>query len=198
MAALTTIGIPELDRRLEALGSREANKIVRSALNRGLTVLAKAEKASIDSAAGLSADLKRAMKKTVGKRLVIANSRALAVQAKAGLGVGQKTARAKAKAAAASAQRSAGNSKGVGISANNVHWFALGTADRYQGVRDADKADTTKRASTKTMTPKFVGRIKPTDVIRKAAPALGRVFTTVEQAARQKVDEAVIRLRGQG
>jgi hypothetical protein len=194
MATLTTIGIPQLDRRLEALGTREANRITRSALNQGLTVLAQAERQAIASDSELSPDVRRELKKLVGKRLVLQNARGLAIAAKAGLGVGQRPrgakakARAAAKSAASAAQRSGNSAKGVGISANNVHWFVLGTDDRTQPYKQA--------RSQRPAVNKFVGRLQASRVIRKAASSLGRVYSTIEKVTRQKLDEAVNRLRG--
>lgn len=185
MATMTTLGIPELDRRLQELGTREANKISRSALNQGLTVLAQAERSAIDSEGGLSPELRTAMKKTVGKRLVLKESRNQAVRAKAGLGVGQRPRgpvarqRAKSNILAAAAQRSEKKRSGVGISANNIQWFALGTKQR-----------STEKGYNR-------GRLDPVKVIRRAGGALPAVFARVRQVTLAKFEEAVNRLRSQ-
>lgn len=195
MAKLTTTGIPEIDRRLEILGSRVANRITRQSLNKGLTVLAQAERTAVDAEPNLSTDARRALKKTISKRLVLQNARGRAISAKAGFGVGQKPrgsksrARAAARESAIAAKRDAKGAKGVGLTANNVHWFALGTEERHQPYR--------RKRSSRLPTSKNVGRLAPVRAIRRSKSSLSRVLATIKQAALEKIDQAVRQLRSQ-
>jgi hypothetical protein len=75
--------------------------------------------------APISAELKAATRKTLGKRLKKTGGDDYV--GKAGFGVGKASKAKKAKAAKRAGDKSR---RGVGVSANNIHWFVLGTAER--------------------------------------------------------------------
>jgi len=76
----------------------------------------------------------------VGSRFVKRDKRTKLVTAKAGSKVGIKTQRLEAMAEKASAKRGKkGSRRGVGISANNIHWAIMGTKQR---TRKSDGAST--------------------------------------------------------
>lgn len=165
-------GIEEIDRKLATLASRQANQIARSSINAGLTVIARQIRTEIDSEP-ISQDLKKALKATVGKRLETKRSK-YGASAKAGFGVGKNT-RARAARAAKRAAGRAGR-KGVGISANDVHWFALGTKKRF-----------TRRPR------RYVGSIQQVPAVRKAAEHLNGLKAVVEAKARERIEALVKR-----
>lgn len=172
MANRLVTGIAEIDRKLNALASREANKIARSAINAGLTPLAQGIRREIDGE-NISTDLKRALKSTVGKRLETNAKARNGAYAKAGFGVGKNTRARAARAAKKKAGR--GARKGVGISSNNVHWFALGTKQRF------------------TKSPRrYVGAIAPIRAVRRAGQSAGSlVRPKVEAKARERLEAVV-------
>lgn len=107
---------------------KDAAKIARKGVNAGLTPMAQAVRAAV-SAAPLSDELKAAARKSVGKRMVKGTD---PPEGKIGFGVGKQTARKKEQIHTRT-QRGPGGSgekRGVGVSANNIHWFVLGTQDR--------------------------------------------------------------------
>ena len=173
MATRINTGISSIDRKLNRLATSEANKIARSALNAGLGDLVKSIKREIDSAS-ISSDLKRALKVTVGKRLETSPRRGMAAGAKAGFGVGKNTRAKMARETKRRGKRAAKGRRGVGISSNNVQWFALGTRRRSTARGHA------------------TGQLKPVGVISRAGrSAGGRVKSTVETKARQRLEEVV-------
>ena len=172
-------GIPGIDRKLAALATNDANKVARSALNAGITDLAKQIKREIDSES-ISPRLKRALKACVGKRLEISGKLKYGAVAKAGFGVGKNT-RAKAlrqeKRMAKRGARAAAKgqkAKGVGISSNDVHWFALGTSKRF------------------TKTPRrYVGAVTPVRAVRRTMSSVGTIRGVIERKARERMEEVV-------
>ena len=117
-------GYEQLNRALTHLGSTVAKRVVKSATNAGLTVTSKAIKAAIGAEPGLAPGLRRTLKKLVGKRFR-KSKQSDNVVAKAGFAVGS--------AQKKQIGRSGKNRGGVGLSAQNVHWFALGTQSRNTG-----------------------------------------------------------------
>ena len=166
-------GIRAIDRKLNRLATREANKIARSALNAGLGDLVKAIRREID-AASISADLKKSLKLTVGKRLETSPRRGMAARAKAGLGVGKNIKAKMQRQAKRQGKRAAKGRRGVGISANNVQWFALGTRRRFTASGHA------------------TGQLNPVEVVPRAGrSAGGSLKSTVEAKARERMDAIV-------
>jgi hypothetical protein len=143
--------------------THEANKIARAVLRSGLNVAAKnIRKAILPSIAprspdkGIGTSVRRLPSGTVGK---------------AGVGVG-----ASQRKAVMATNR--GRRKGVGVSARNLHWFAMGTADRYTGsVRIRTKSSSKRQATgnarrhtgriSKSKFGNFLRNFGPTEVQRK-------------------------------
>jgi len=144
ISALTT-GIPEVDQHLADLESKVARSVTRSAVNSGLTQLAKAIRKQVDNTPDLSKEMKRALKKLIGKRFKRKKRRSQEYEAKAGFGVGNTHKREIA--------RSGNNAGGIGIAGANIHWFAAGTSDRRTGRN------------------RFSGRLKAIPVIQTAYTA---------------------------
>ena len=180
-----TTNIRAIDRKLATLERSTANKVARASVNAGLTVLVKAIRRSIDSSAA-SEPLKRAMKKTVGKRFTTGGKKAkYGVAAKAGLGVGKK------KNASGSKDRS--GRRGVGISANNVHWPALGTNARYTGQKSSNGGKGRPRKVRLTGGRRsYRGKMPQVPVVRMAgSDAYGSMRAMMEQKCREKLEELV-------
>jgi hypothetical protein len=85
------------------------------------------------------------VRSTIGYRML--NTRGEVSEAKIGAAVGKSTA---------TTVKNRGGRSGVGIDASNVHWWFLGTADRYTGTRRSrsGRKDTGKRK-------RFTGRMPP-------------------------------------
>ena len=120
------------------LRDRGSKKACRAGIAAGLQVLVQAERMAIN-AAPVSADLKAAARRTIGKK--IGTEEALAegvgtltdVTGKAGFGVGKQGAAVRASATMRNkmGQGGAGYVRGVGISSANIHWAVLGTNERH-------------------------------------------------------------------
>lgn len=200
MADMLTTGIPEVDRRLRLLATREANNITRSAIQVGLTVLANEIDDAIESYPGISRELKRAMKRTVGKRLVTKSRGPEEVAAKAGLGVGKRTAAKRSREAGVDFRRITRGRKGGGLSSANIHWFALGTVNRYTGVRDFEGGARKRKRSERFTgaTRRHVGKINRVGAVRIVSnSSRAHVETAIYNNIRVKLDITVNTLRSQ-
>ncbi|TXI04211.1 MAG: hypothetical protein E6Q76_12785 [Rhizobium sp.] len=127
------LGAPELLAKLRQAELKIQRKIARSAVNAGLSELTAEMRRQIDNAP-ISAALKAAMKKTVGKRIKTKQIELFGIlEAKAGLGVGKRTKARKQEQKIQQAVRTRkgkGAKRGVGIGAWNVHWPGIGTKPR--------------------------------------------------------------------
>lgn len=110
-------GIPELDKRLEGLKIAVANRCARAGLTKGARLAAKKIKAEVPSK---DKHLRKAIGSSVKKQKGGPNRGY--TQAKAGAAVGR--------ASKATEKKARGNRGGVGISAENIHWYILGTQER--------------------------------------------------------------------
>ncbi len=107
-------GVEDLSSQFESL-RRGAARITRRAV----------AKAADSAAGGIRSRISNpSVRGTIGARL--SKSRGEVAEAKIGAGVGKR--------AATSVQNRTGR-PGVGIDARNVHWWFLGTKDRYTGTR---------------------------------------------------------------
>lgn len=124
-----------IDRKLRELGDSVARRVVRAAVGSGQTVVAKEIRRAVDSEP-ISRELKRPLKKLVGKRYK-RSKRSDAAFAKVGFGVGA----ARKKDSAETVGRSGKNKseKSVGVSSANVHWFAAGTRKRTTKTSRANR-----------------------------------------------------------
>lgn len=135
----TVEGLDALQRKLMNLEDKGAQKAIRAGIRAGLSPVAKALRAAVNSS-GASPAMKREARKLVGRRYGKAKvtGRTGSVEAKVGFGVGMRPSGKKARARAASkrgeakALRALSRRPGVGISQSNIHWFVLGTKDRRQ------------------------------------------------------------------
>jgi hypothetical protein len=130
-------GTEDLSRQFESL-RRGAGRIARRAVARAAESAADGIRSRISNPS---------VRGTIGARL--SKSRGEVAEAKIGAGVGKR--------AATSVQNRTGR-PGVGISARNVHWWFLGTKDRYTGTKRSrtGRKDTGKRK-------RFTGKMPPQD-----------------------------------
>jgi len=160
-------GIAEIDARLKLLAGKSARSIARASTNAGMTAFAKVVRAQVSAESGISAKLKRALKRTVGKRFK-RRHREDAMAAKVGLGVGKRN----------QPVRSGDNKGGIGLAKDNVHWFALGT-----------KVRTTKRG-------RKTGRIKQLKIMQRSmGPGIAASRTAMVASARIKLEAEVDKVR---
>lgn len=110
----------------------------------------------IQSDSTLSDELKAALVPTVGARVAGSgfSSYALVGFGVAGAGGGRST-------------RSGKHKSGVGISARNVHWFALGTEDRTTGRKSYRTKSGGKRTVATGKRTHFSGRIQPIRILMR-------------------------------
>ena len=156
-------GIAEIDARLNLLSSKSARAITRSSTNAGMSAFARVVRTQVSAESGISSDLKRALKRTIGKRFKRRRGED-AMEAKVGLGVGKKN----------KPVRSDKNKGGKGVAKSNVHWFALGT-----------KVRTTKRG-------RDTGRITKLRIMQRAyAPGVAASRTAMIRIAKVKLDAEV-------
>jgi hypothetical protein len=169
MSGLT--GVRKLDRKLQALDRKVQKKLIRSAVNKALTIAKKAIQAEIP---GRYPDLKKA----VGKRLNKAktgNQKGQTV-GKVGAAVGM-NAKRRAKMAEKKGPR---KRPGVGIGPENAHWFLVGTGQRTRGYRRIRVKSGWRRKRT-THPIQSTGRMKPV-----APNAVKRGF---EKSAAQQMEK---------
>ena len=126
MSALS--GVDELMAELNRLRINVPLKAGRAGISAGLAIMVRSMRQAVNNS-GASSQMKRAARQTIGKRL-LSDTRQLI--GKAGFGVGKPSKRKKEKAKSRAGDKSRG---GVGISASNIHWAVLGTADREAGVK---------------------------------------------------------------
>lgn len=115
---MSVLGVRELDLLYERLKRSTANKIARPALSKAATVAVRKIKASIP---GRYKDVRKA----IGKKSLKTKATGGIASVKVGAAVGKKQ----------ESQKSRTGRKGVGIGARNVHWWFLGTEDRWTGVK---------------------------------------------------------------
>lgn len=180
MAAFVT-GDRALDRKLAELSAGAVKKVMKPAIAAGLRVSAKAMKAAVPG------NMKSA-KKAIGSRFN-KSPRNGTVMAKAGAGVGMKIAKIRKMDKKNSERR--GNNPGVGISARNIMWFILGTAQRFTGSKRvrSDKTGNTRKATG--------GAVHSTGRMPSQMNPIQEGFQRSESATMQKiVDTAKTKLAG--
>lgn len=112
MAEFIVTGVKELDKQLKKLDRKTNNKVARAALSKGASVGAKAVKKEIPS-------LQKSARKAIGHST---KKRSGAVTVAQFGTTGKRTA---------STKKAKSPSGGVGISKYNIHWYLMGTKDRY-------------------------------------------------------------------
>lgn len=121
MAKPVLTGDKEIDKLLRELANEGISKAAKSAVTKGMRVVAKSQKNKVPPQY-------KHVKKLIGSRFnkVKKGKQAGTQQAKAGFGVGKKGKTAK-KLRQSRKGRKGG---GVGLSLNNIHWAVLGTEER--------------------------------------------------------------------
>lgn len=114
MITAVVTGLPEIDAKLKRMYLKDANRIARAMLRTG------SERAAQNIRAAIPASI---APKAADKGIGASTKRGTA---KAGIGVGN----SQKYAPPVTRKR---NRRGVGVSARNLHWFAIGTMDRYTG-----------------------------------------------------------------
>lgn len=130
------IGHKILDRKLGRLATTASDKAITAGVRAMMTPIAKAMRSAVNAATvpRKKSHLKAEARKSIGSRFTAPKmgKRRGIKEAKVGFSVG-KAGKAVKRAKAARGKRLAkgkGGGKGVGISAQNIHWFVLGTAER--------------------------------------------------------------------
>lgn len=163
---------------MEALARLEEEipeKVARAILSEVMDEFEDAIHDELDADNELSPELKAALHTTVGRRgLRVGRT----FGGKVGFGVGR--------GYAARSRRSNGRS-GVGLSGNNVHWFILGTQDRFTGKRSW-RARGGGRRTRETGNPvRYSGRIQPIRVIQRAMKRLSGREGQLSETARRVI-----------
>jgi len=118
-------GDKQIQRKLARFEKRTAKKALTAGVKAGQTKVRKAMRAAIN-ASDASADLKREARKSIGSRFtrggVARTGKVTARVSKVGFSVAKKHKKLK--------KTGEGRSRGVGVSAANIHWFVLGTNER--------------------------------------------------------------------
>lgn len=117
------IGIEVLDRTLADLATSVAPQAMRAGISAGATVVKKVMRHEVNSTSfdtPNAASVKAAARKAIGHKI---KRRAAGYQLTIGFGVGKRGAKR-------NKRLSKGTTKGKGISAQNIHWWVLGTKER--------------------------------------------------------------------
>jgi hypothetical protein len=135
MASRKTVvfGAKELDRKMLRMVDTGSKVAMVRAIDAGMRPIAKAMRAAVN-ASDASTFLKREARKSIGHRFK-KNTRGRKSpirEAKVGFAVGKrkKSVQAAVKARGKRLAAGKGGGRGVGISAQNIHWFVLGTDER--------------------------------------------------------------------
>lgn len=113
-------GDKALDRRLKSLERKAANRAARAGLWKGARLAARLIKKEVPAK-------QKSVRRSIGSS--VKKDRSKVTKAKAGAAVGRARKTSIAKAKSRDASRS-----GVGISAQNIHWFIMGTDNRTQNT----------------------------------------------------------------
>lgn len=188
------VGAKELQIKLRHLAEVGSKRAIVAGIRAAMPPLAKAMRAAINSSEA-SPELKREARKTIGARF--GKTRAIQERhAKVGFGVGMRAA-AIGRAMTARGKRIAAGKqekKGVGISAANIHWFVLGTDDRYSGGTRRRVRKTAEMAKGFTV---YGGSgLHPTGRIRNIFGQVTRLAfassaAAMVEAARVKINEVI-------
>lgn len=163
MAAPMLEGLKPLQKRLDALKGKAGQRIEKAAVLSGLNVFGGAIKKGVDPQIKQVRKVVRSRFKKGRKRVV----------AKVGFGVGPRNIKAVGK------ERPEGR-PGVGIGANNVHWWFMGTKDRT----------TRSGASRGAMPAQQPGMVPRAYATNKAA-----AFKKMVDTARKRLDKEAAKLR---
>lgn len=128
MTFMVVTGVKELDDRFQELGRKGMARVARSSIGKGLTVIKKAIQRAVPPMAKGAArgHTTEGVRKAIGTSMKV-NPATDMQEAKVGAAVGKKRS--------AVLPRSGKPRPGVGISANNAHWYVLGTENRQSGFK---------------------------------------------------------------
>lgn len=160
------IGDKELDRKLQGMKVGTANRIGRAGLTKGARLGAKIAKSLVESR-------HKSVKRSIGHSVKTQKRGPEKgnVIAKFGASVGR----------ASKNLKDNGNRPGVGMSARNLHWFILGTADRY-----------TKAGFSR-------GAMPANPIIKRATQmGMGQIKSAILEGARKQMDREEQKLAKKG
>ncbi len=133
-------GLKAVERKLNRLATTASKKATVSGHRASMTTIAKAMRSAVNQAdfsAFVTKEeshtfLKREARKAIGARFSKGVAKELTL-AKVGFSVGKRAKQVKSAQAARGKRLGAGKGggKGVGVSAQNIHWFVLGTKKRF-------------------------------------------------------------------
>jgi pyruvate dehydrogenase complex dehydrogenase (E1) component len=133
---VSVTGLKNLDRKLARLQKEVAPKAAKAGTQAALTLVAKGMRQAVnstDASTALKAEARRAIGSKVRKGGTDKFGKTREPVAKVGFAVGKKRKKAVAASQKARGERAAkgkAGGKGVGVSAQNIHWFVLGTKKR--------------------------------------------------------------------
>ena len=186
-AVAKTTGFEELDRKLEFMATAAANRIATAAVRAGLRVASK----FIVAAEPLTIR-KGIVDKSKGVGVTTKKKASNGASGKVGVGVGKTQ-----KNALAVVNR--GRKKGVGVSARNLHWFAMGTENRMTGekrIRKNNSWKDKKRVLTGNAF-RFTGKISVTKwggfVQRGMSASTSAVFAKMAESVQRNLARAAER-----
>ena len=173
-------GIPEIDARLQYLADKSARRIGRACAKKIVSTYARSIRRFVPASIAPSTS-----DKGIGSRGMRSKGPRL-YAAKAGIGVGN-------------AQKNAlnvvnrGKRKGKGVTAKNLHWFALGTADRFTGSKKSGakrKATGHKRRFTGRLDKDKFGGFVQKGVTAVELEAIGQAQKLADRLIGEEVDRA--------
>lgn len=157
-------GLDDLKKALEQLRGKVKWAVASAAIRAGLTTIGREMRKQLDPKAKQAARAIRTRVKRTSKGLV----------AKVGFGVGPRNRKSR------STPPPRGRKPGVGIGANNIHWWIQGTSKRI-----------TKRGQNRGSMP----AMQPGLAGRAAIAASGRAAIAAEQAARKQIVKQIEKIR---
>jgi hypothetical protein len=185
-------GLDDVKSFLAGLAAGGSARVVRAAVGAAMTVIAQGARDQINATAAPPA-VKRAARKLIGKRF---SRQGGVVRAKVGFAVGMsQTVKRGSAAYERQTQRYLKKRPGVGLSAADIHWFVLGTKDRFTGARTTRRRTAQGLRYYRKLTgnaSRPTGRIDPDldNVMQAAAVAQAQIAS---RAAVTKAAEALAR-----
>ncbi len=165
----------DLMEALAALEHEIPDQVARAVIAEAMDELEDAIHDELEADNEISPELKAALHTTVGRRgLRVGRS----YVGKVGFGVGR--------GYAARSKRSNGRS-GVGVSGNNVHWFILGTQDRFTGKRSWRVKGGGRRTRETGKPVRYSGRIQPIKVVQRALKRVTGMDGQLSEPARRVI-----------
>lgn len=150
-------GLPQLNEQLANITRRVQESGTQRAVRAGIDILARAIRSEIDAEPDWSDDLKRNLKRTVGRG---SRRTKFGAAGKAGFGVGQPVG----------PRRSGRNRGGVGVGSANAFWHIAGTLPRYVGLRTRRRRMGVAIRRTANAL-RYAGRLRPSACVSRAVSA---------------------------